>query len=230
MGARAFRIRAIYHVLLSAYGPQGWWPAESPLETIVGAVLTQNTSWRNVEKALARLRARGALSSPSSLRCLSAAELEELISPAGFYRQKGSTLRRLLARADDAPGALAGVLSMDRTALRRWLLELKGIGPETADSIILYAAGRPAFVIDAYTRRIGARHGIAPRSAPYEELQRLFEVALPASARLMNEYHALLVRLGKSRCGPTPACSGCPVCWDLRRRRAGSRKRSHYPP
>lgn len=215
MESTGFRIRTIYHVLLAAYGPQGWWPGDGVLETIVGAILTQNTSWRNVELALDGLREEGALAGPESLGRLAPEELRRLIRPAGFRRQKAATLRALLARATREPGGLTALLSAGEADLRRSLLAVKGIGPETADSILLYAAGRPVFVVDAYARRLVGRHGLASAEAPYGEIQEMFRRALPRSARVMNEYHALIVRLGKARCRPTPACGGCPLCWDL---------------
>jgi len=215
MRSSRFRIRTIYHVLLAAYGPQGWWPGNHPFETVVGAILTQNTAWRNVELALVGLRTRGALAGPESLGRLAPDELERLIRPAGFRRRKAGTLRALLSRVSREPGGLSGLLSRGEADLRRALLEIRGIGPETADSILLYAAGRPLFVADAYARRIAGRHGLADAGAPYGDVQRLFQSALPRSARVMNEYHALIVRLGKTRCRPTPACAGCPLAWDL---------------
>ena len=215
MAATAFRVRLIYHVLLAAFGPQGWWPGGDPFETVVGAVLTQNTSWRNVERALANLRSAGALADPDAMSGLAPGELEDLVRPAGFYRQKASTLKRLLARTSGEPGGLRGVLSRDGAWLRRWLVETKGIGPETADSIALYASGHPTFVVDAYARRLAERHGLIRSGASYAALKALFEDALPRSARVMNEYHALIVRLGKTRCRPRPDCGRCPLSWDL---------------
>jgi endonuclease-3 related protein len=214
-GYTAFRVRTIYHVLLASFGPQGWWPAESPLEVVVGAVLTQNTSWKNVEAALRGLRGAGALDAPEALARIPRRDLEELIRPAGFYRRKARTLLDLLSRVGGFAGGWAALLSEDGERLRRWLLETHGIGPETADSIVLYAAGRPRFVVGAYTRRVAARHGIAGRRASYGDVRQLFERALPRSARVMNEYHALLVKLGKVCCRVTPACSTCPIRWDL---------------
>ncbi len=211
----AFRIRTIFHALLARYGPQGWWPGGGPFETIVGAILTQNTSWRSVEQALAGLRDSGALAGPESLDRLAPEVLERLIRPAGFRRQKAATLKRLVARASREPGGLTGFLSAGDADLRRRLLEIKGIGPETADSIMLYAAGRPVFVVDAYTRRLVARHGLMSAEAPYDHVQQMFARALPPSARVMNEYHALIVRLGKTQCRPAPLCLGCPLRWDL---------------
>jgi endonuclease-3 related protein len=209
------RIRIIYHVLLAAYGPQGWWPGRGPLETIVGAVLTQNTSWRNVEQALEALRTSGALSDHGALGGLAREELERLVRPAGFGRRKAETLRRLLALVPRGPGGLCEWLSTDRDELRRSLLDVGGIGPETADSILLYAAGRAVFVVDAYARRLVGRHGLEHAGAPYERLRHAFEDALPPSVRVMNEYHALIVRLGKAHCRSKPLCSGCPLSWDL---------------
>jgi endonuclease-3 related protein len=214
MRSRHFRIRTVYHALLAAYGPQGWWPGGDPFETIVGAILTQNTSWKNVERALTGLRARGALAGPEALGRLTTAELEQLVRPAGFGRRKARTLRGVLERASQE-GGLPGLFSLSDGALRGALLEVDGIGPETADSILLYAAGRPVFVVDTYARRFAARHGLVPDRAAYDDVQRLFEGALPRSVHVMNEYHALVVRLGKARCRPTPRCTGCPLHWDI---------------
>jgi endonuclease-3 related protein len=210
-----FRIRAIHHTLLAAYGPQGWWPGDGPFETVVGAILTQNTAWKNVELALERLRAERALESPEALGQVEPEDLERLIRPAGFARRKTRTLRGFLSRVAREPGGLEGLLSAGEAPLRRSLLEIPGIGPETADSILLYAAGRPVFVVDAYTRRLAGRHGLADASAAYDDLQRMFLRALPRSARVMNECHALIVRVGKACCRATPICAGCPLAWDL---------------
>lgn len=212
---RDFRVRVIHRVLLAAYGRQGWWPGTGPFETVVGAILTQNTSWKNVERALARLRGRGALAAPRALARLAPDEIMELIRPAGFARAKSGTLREISARIARSPGGLTGFLSADGAVVRRALLEIRGIGPETADAILLYAAGRPAFVVDAYTRRLVDRHHIAHGAAPYADLKRMFEQALPPSASVLNEYHALIVRLGKTCCRAVPECDGCPLAWDL---------------
>ena len=210
-----FRIRTAYHALLAAYGPQGWWPGGGAFETIVGAILTQNTSWKNVERALAGLRDRGALADPAALGRLSDRELERSIRPAGFARQKAATLRGFVSIVGREAGGLRALLSRSEGDLRGALLGVKGIGPETADSILLYAAGHPVFVVDAYARRFAGRHGVVCEGAAYGEVQRLFEAALPRSAHVLNEYHALIVRLGKVHCRPTPRCGDCPLRWDL---------------
>lgn len=228
MKSLPFRIRTAYHTLLAAYGPQGWWPGDAPFETIVGAILTQNTSWKNVERALDGLRGRGALAGPRALRRLSGAELENLIRPAGFARQKAATLRGFLA-LEARSGGLSRLLSRQDADLRSSLLAVRGIGPETADSILLYAAGRPVFVVDAYARRFAVRHGIVRNGASRRQVQGLFEGALPRSERVMNEYHALIVRLGKAHCRPTPRCDECPLRWDLENRRPQRGKRRKRP-
>lgn len=200
----------IYQRLLSAYGPQGWWPGESRFEVIVGAILTQATAWRNVERAIERLKAAGALS-PEKLARLSEEELAELIRPAGFFRQKTRRLRALL-RLIRQHGDVEGLLSLPAGELRRKLLALPGIGPETADSILLYAAGYPVFVVDAYTKRILHRLGLLPdEKVGYEEVQELFEKELPRDPKLYGEYHALLVRHAKDHCRARPRCPGCPL-------------------
>ncbi|KUK27326.1 MAG: HhH-GPD family protein [Acetothermia bacterium 64_32] len=200
----------IYQRLLSAYGPQGWWPGESRFEVMVGAILTQATAWRNVERAIERLKAAGALS-PEKLASLSEEELAELVRPAGFFRQKTRRLRALL-RLIRQHGDVEGLLSLPAGELRRKLLALPGIGPETADSILLYAAGYPVFVVDAYTKRILHRLGLLPdEKAGYEEVQELFEKELPRDPKLYGEYHALLVRHAKDHCRTRPRCPGCPL-------------------
>jgi endonuclease-3 related protein len=176
------QIRAYYHTLFQAGGAQNWWPAESPFEVIVGAYLTQNTAWTNVEKALANLRAAGLLSA-EGIRRAPLAELEHRLRPAGYFRQKAKRLKGFVAYVDEQyQGSLTKLLSRPTSQLRKELLDLPGIGPETADSILLYAGNHPVFVVDAYTRRILARHEILPEQAPYEEIRELFQRALtPAS-------------------------------------------------
>lgn len=210
MGAKRETLVEIYQRLLSAYGPQGWWPGESRFEVMVGAILTQATAWRNVERAIERLKAAGALS-PEKLASLSEEELAELVRPAGFFRQKTRRLRALL-RLIRQHGDVEGLLSLPAGELRRKLLALPGIGPETADSILLYAAGYPVFVVDAYTKRILHRLGLLPdEKAGYEEVQELFEKELPRDPKLYGEYHALLVRHAKDHCRTRPRCPGCPL-------------------
>jgi endonuclease III related protein len=206
------KFETIYARLFARFGPQHWWPGESPWEVMVGAILTQNTSWRNVEKALANLRRAGRLE-PAQMRRTRQATLARLIRPSGYFNLKARKLKALVEflfeRCGGDPARLVG---SDIAAGRAELLKVYGIGPETADSILLYAADQPIFVIDAYTRRISARLGLAREDASYDELQRLFMEHLPADARYFNEYHALLVMLGKTICTKrAPRCGQCPL-------------------
>lgn len=204
-------VLAIYHRLYARYGPQGWWPADDPFEVIVGAVLVQQTAWPNVEKALANLRAAGALS-PEGMHRLSEEELAALVRPSGFFRGKARKLRAFLGLLYQRFGGdLDRMLATPGDVLRPLLLATHGIGPETADSILLYAANQPYFVIDAYARRIFSRIGIAPDRDRYDSWQRLFAEALPREPALFNEYHALIVEHGKRTCRTLPLCEGCPV-------------------
>jgi endonuclease-3 related protein len=199
----------IYRRLLARYGPQHWWPAVEPFEVIVGAILTQSAAWGNVEKAIANLKEANALS-PKTLRSLSTPKLAKLVRPCGYYNAKALKLKSFAYwlgnhHRDDLNKLFAG--SVDE--LRQQLLSINGIGQETADSIILYAAAKPSFVIDAYTRRIISRIGLAPAKNSYAAYQALFMEHLPADAKLFNEYHALLVYLGKKVCRPRPLCADC---------------------
>ncbi len=200
----------IYHRLLQAYGPQGWWPGDG-LEVMVGAVLTQATNWRNVERAMAHLRQAGMMS-PQALAQAPQEVLEELLRPAGYYRAKA---RRLQALArfllETCGGEPEGLSAYPPALLRERLLETHGIGPETADAILLYALGHPYFVVDAYTRRLFRRLGLGPRGDSYGQWQRFFMDALPPQPALFNEYHALIVRHSKERCRARPRCPGCPL-------------------
>jgi endonuclease-3 related protein len=201
----------VYRRLHAAFGPQGWWPADTPFEVIVGAILTQAAAWTNVEKAIANLKAAGALS-PEGMRNTGEAELAALIRPSGYFNAKARKLKAFIVLLDENFGGdLRRLLATPAAELRRLLLATHGIGPETADSIVLYAAGQPAFVIDAYTRRVFSRLGIAPAPATYDGWRGLFMRALPADAALFNEYHALIVRLGKDVCRKTPRCQACPL-------------------
>jgi len=179
----------MYRRLLAAYGPQGWWPGDTPFEVAIGAILTQNTAWVNVEKAIANLKRAGALSF-RGMRRLSERRLARLIRPSGYFNQKAKKLRALLAWLEARGGASGSVrraLAGPLAEVRESLLEVHGIGPETADSILLYAAGRPVFVIDAYTRRALSRHGMPGAiAADYEELRARFESSLPRSVPLYN--------------------------------------------
>jgi endonuclease-3 related protein len=190
---------------------------------VLGAVLTQNTRWENVRMALDNVRAAGALS-PDVLACLDDAELQVLIRPAGFFRQKSATLQRILrVLVDEYCGEVDGFLAGETAAVRERLLDIKGIGPETADSILLYAGNHPIFVIDAYTRRICSRMGVCRPDAGYAELQHMFMQVLPDDVQMFNEYHALLVELAKRCCTKkSPACDICPLM-DMC-------KRLHLPP
>jgi endonuclease-3 related protein len=213
--------------LVKAYGPQFWWPAKTPFEVIIGAYLTQNTSWKAVEVSLANLRRARALSI-KGLRALSLEELQELIRPSGFYTRKGPALKAFVAMLDSEFGGTLQRLAATPTAqLRERLLSLPGVGPETADAIMLYALGHPVPVADEYLRRIAARHElILPEPGKnrrgYEALVQLTADAFagdPVEQRavLFNEFHALTVAVGKAHCGRAPNCLHCPLAFDLSR-------------
>jgi endonuclease-3 related protein len=205
------RLNQIYRLLLERFGPQHWWPGDTPFEIIVGAILTQNTNWGNVEKAIANLKAADVLY-PDRLHGLPQERLAELIRPAGYYNIKAARLTNLLHWLFTRyQGDLAGVEGRGTSSLREELLAIKGIGPETADSILLYAFDRPILVVDAYTARVAARHGLIEPPFDYHQLQEVFQSSLPQEVPLFNEYHALLVRVGKDYCKPTPRCQGCPL-------------------
>lgn len=200
-------LRSVFDRLLAAYGPQHWWPGESPFEVMVGAVLTQNTAWSNVERAIGNLKAVGWLD-PSAIVAADPTRLAERIRPVGYFNVKARRLqsfcRFLLERGDQAQ---LGALTTGE--LRRLLLEVHGVGPETADDMLLYAFDRPVFVIDAYTRRIFLRLGLIAGSETYEQLRRGFEVALGPDTPLYNEYHALIVHHAKQSCRAKPDCERC---------------------
>jgi len=201
-----------YLALQERFGPQRWWPARSRLEVILGAILTQNTAWHNATLALRNLRQAGLLSW-QGLRRASLATLEECVRPAGFYRQKARTIRDFVDwLVQQHAGSLNRLLSLPAEELRRQLLDLKGLGPETVDAILLYAAQRPSFVADAYTRRVLSRHGLVAAAADYHTTQEFLHAQLPRDASLFNELHALLVEVGKKHCKPhCPRCAGCPL-------------------
>ena len=211
MGSQAVDriLQNIYHRLMARYGPQHWWPAQEPFEVIVGAILTQSAAWINVEKAIVNLKAAGALS-PGALRQLPHPEVAKLIHPCGYYNAKAQKLKAFACWfGEQYNDNLEKLFANNIDHLRQQLLAIYGIGEETADSIILYAANKPIFVIDAYTRRIISRTGLAPNSNNYTAYQTLFMANLPADTRLFNEYHALLVCLAKDVCQPRPLCQQC---------------------
>lgn len=199
----------LYQRLLDAYGRQHWWPGESRFEVLVGAVLTQNTAWTNVEKAIARLREAGALEA-AAINALPVRRLAALIRPSGTFNIKAARLHNL-CRWFAAGGGFPGLEPLPTAQLRGQLLAVNGIGPETADAILLYAFGRPVFVIDAYTRRLLRALGLAGAGEPYDTLRTLFESRLPPDPALFNEYHALIVRHGKERCAGNRGCPHCRV-------------------
>ncbi len=207
------QLKAIYRVLYRAYGPQHWWPADTPFEVMVGAVLTQNTAWANVEKAIANLKRERLLTTPSRMNSVAPEKLASLIRPSGHFNIKTKRLRHLLTFIDTQySGSLKRMFAADSALLREQMLTVNGIGPETADSILLYAGDKPFFVVDSYTRRVFSRQGLIADNSDYHTVQGLFMDNLPRDARFYNEYHALIVRIGKEHCKKTrPLCSDCPL-------------------
>lgn len=205
-------LRDYFESLFAAFGPQHWWPGRTPFEVIVGAILTQNTSWTNVERAIENLRCERLLT-PRAIEKTSLARLARLIRSSGYFRQKARKLKafvRYLRR--DHQGSLAKMFRTSTAALRVELLGVHGIGPETADSILLYAGQHPIFVVDAYTRRMLERHQLAGSKHSYDEIRQLFEHNLPRDVPLYNEFHALIVRIGKDYCrASNPRCEACPL-------------------
>jgi endonuclease-3 related protein len=234
------QLPSYYTTLLARYGPQNWWPARSRFEVIVGAYLTQNTNWSNVEKALLNLR-RARRLSITAMREVPIDELESLVRPSGYFRQKARNLKTFLAFLDcQYSGSLSRMFAQPTEKLRAELLELNGVGPETADSILLYAGNHPVFVVDAYTRRVLRRHEIIDEKTGYEEIRSMIEHAISSSeaeslvvqnavpdprhavsrmsssargvlAQHYNELHALIVRVGNHYCRTKPICAGCPL-------------------
>jgi endonuclease III related protein len=211
LGATRRDLLRVYTRLRRRYGHARWWPGKSALEVCLGAILTQNTSWTNVEKALARLRERSLLGF-RALRSLPLSRLARLIRSSGCYNVKARRVRAFLSFVEEHYGGRVGRMATEPPqALRAKLLSVEGIGPETADSIALYAAGRPLFVVDAYTRRVFSRLGLVRVHAPYDEVQRFFMDRLPRDAALFNDYHAQIVRLAKDACRARPRCTVCPL-------------------
>ena len=202
----------IYDRLFAALGPQHWWPGRSPFEVVVGAILVQNTNWQNVRRAIDNLREADLLE-PHALHDVPVEQLEELIRPAGYFRIKARRLRSCLDfLVEQYDGSLRRMFATDMATLREELLGVHGIGPETADSILLYAGELPSFVVDAYTHRVFGRHGWIDFEADYHQIQDYFQSGLPQDVAIYNEYHALLVRLGKDYCRKSkPKCAECPL-------------------
>jgi endonuclease III related protein len=201
----------MYERLNRFFGDLHWWPGETPFEVAVGAILTQNTNWANVEKAIGRLKAGGVLE-PCSLLGLDDDTLADLIRPSGYFRVKTKRLKAFLeVLCGEFAGDLERMLSGDLLVARQRLLGIPGVGEETADSMLLYAGGRPVFVVDAYTRRILTRHGLLEGRPSYGEIQRLFMTHLPRDAGLYNQYHAMIVETGKRYCRMEPRCGECPL-------------------
>jgi len=213
------RLLRLYTALDARYGPQDWWPGRSRFEVAVGAVLTQHTAWAGVARAIGNLRAARRLA-PRRLCQLPLPRLGRLIRPAGTWRLKARRLRALAVfLLERAGGRFERLRGTPLETLRAQLLAVRGLGPETADAILLYALGRPVFVADAYTRRVLSRHRMVPTDIGYEALRRYLETHLPGDPALFNELHALLVAVAKSHCRARPRCEGCPLRFDLRGRR-----------
>jgi endonuclease-3 related protein len=204
-------LEEIFKRLFDRFGPLDWWPAETPFEVCVGAILTQNTAWSNVEKAICALKQAGIMS-PDSLHGCDPEKLARLIRPAGYFNVKSRRLKDFTAWLSlNHHGSLERMFAGNWQKLRTELLQVRGIGPETADSILLYAGNKPSFVVDAYTRRLFRRLGLLPETAGYDQTRDLFMSTLPEDVRLFNEYHAQIVEQCKRFCRSKPLCSGCPL-------------------
>jgi len=214
--AAAGQLRLFHEELRASYGPQHWWPSDSAIETIVGAYLTQNTAWHNVERSIANLREAGVLSI-EGLRLIELEELRALIQPSGYMVRKALAIKAFIAMLDKSYGSSIAALASTPLAIsRETLLGLPGVGPETADAILLYALDQPVMVVDEYLRRIATRHGLIAVPARYDHLQQFASAAFadePGAELLAhyNEFHALIVAVGKKHCGGTPRCAGCPL-------------------
>lgn len=203
-------IQKTYEALFKEFGPQKWWPGDSPFEVIVGAILTQNTNWGNVEKAIHNLKINLKPFSPSNLHKLSQKRLAQLIRPAGYFNVKAKRLKNFMNFFfDEYDGQIEKMKKEEIYVLRQKLLGVNGVGPETADSILLYALEKPIFVIDAYTKRFLYRHNMIPKDMDYHDVQKYFEGNLKRDRKLFSEYHALIVKLGKDFCKPSPRCEDC---------------------
>ncbi|KAA0891269.1 endonuclease III domain-containing protein [Oryzomonas rubra] len=205
------RLKAIFLPLLEHFGPRFWWPAETPFEVCIGAILTQNTAWTNVEKAISALKGARVLTM-EGIEAIETGRLAELIRPAGYYNVKSARIKGFVGWLRECHnGSLDVLFNGEWRDLRQELLKVRGIGPETCDAILLYAGNKPTFVVDAYTRRLFHRLGLLPVDAGYDETRRLFMEHLPGDAALFNEYHALIVEECKAFCRTRPLCAGCPL-------------------
>jgi len=209
---KAFSLLDIYKLLYKRFGPRHWWPGDTKLEIIIGAILTQNTAWSNVEKAISNLK-KSDLLKVKRLSQVSRKRLARLIKPSGYYNIKSQRVKEFLGFLNSRyDGKIEKMFRTKTSKLREELLNVKGIGPETADSILLYAGQKPVFVIDSYTKRVFSRHRYIHEDASYEEAQEFFVKNLPRDVKLFNEYHALIVELGKNLCkSKKPLCSECPI-------------------
>ena len=205
------KLLLIYNKLYKAFGPQHWWPGDTPFEVAVGAILTQNTNWGNVEKAINNLKKEKVLGA-RAIHDMPVKKLASLIQPSGYFNIKAKRLKSFINfLMNDYHGSMQRLKKEEMHSLRRKLLSVNGIGPETADSILLYALDKPVFVIDAYTKRVLSRHKILRHEDSYEKYQELFHLSLKKDVKLFNEYHALFVRVGKTFCKTKPVCEGCPL-------------------
>lgn len=204
-------LTCIYEQIYNAFGPQNWWPGETPFEVIIGAILTQNTAWTNVQKAINNLKQQNLLE-PERFKDIELERLAELIKPSGYYNQKAKKIKAFINFLfSNYDGNLNRLFENELYQLRHDLLQIKGIGPETADSIILYAGNKPIFVVDAYTHRFLLRHNLIEDKATYHQIQALFMDNLKNDVHLFNEFHALIVQLGKDICKKNPKCDVCPL-------------------
>ena len=205
------KLISIYKKLFKSFGPQNWWPGDTPFEVAVGAILTQNTNWGNVEKAINNLKKEKVLNA-KAIHDMPVNRLASLIRSAGYFNVKAKRLKAFIDfLVNDYHGSMKNMKKKEMHSLRKKLLSVNGIGPETADSILLYALDKPIFVIDAYTKRVLSRHNILGHDEPYDRFQELFHSSLKKDAKLFNEYHALFVRVGKTFCKSKPICEGCPL-------------------
>jgi len=205
------RLQGVFEHLIVAFGTRGWWPGDSALEIIVGAILTQNTAWKNVEKAIGNLKREG-LMDVAKLYRISVADLAAVIRPSGFFNIKALRLKAFMAvLQQEFGGSIAMMASQETAPLRERLLAIKGIGPETADSILLYALDKPVFVVDAYTKRFVKNHRMYDGDDDYEAIRHFFMKHLSPDLYLYNEFHALIVCLGQRFCRKAPVCRGCPL-------------------